>query len=277
MSIEFVKMQGLGNDFVVIDATKQASRLTKPEILRMADRRFGVGFDQMLVVEACDDAEVDFWFRIFNADGAEVEQCGNGARCVAAFIKQQGLSNKAVLRLMTLGGVLTMTHKANGDVMADMGVPRFSPEAIPFLAAEERLTYLLMVEDKKFELSVVNLGNPHAVIVVNSLQADEVAYWGKKIESHPQFPQGVNAGFMQIIDRQRIRLQVYERGAGQTLACGSGACAAMIAGCRRDMLDSAVQVEQLGGSLWIEWSGEGQSVYMTGPAETVFTGCWPGE
>ncbi len=277
MTLGFTKMQGLGNDFVVIDATREAFTLSRQQIARMADRRFGIGFDQLLVVESSQQAEVDFWFRIFNADGGEVEQCGNGARCVAAFIKNQGLSDQRTLRLMTLGGLIKLDHQVNGDVTVDMGVPRFSPADIPFLSDQENLVYSIMVGDTAVSVSVVNLGNPHAVRIVDSLNADEVAEWGPKIERHPQFPQGVNAGFMQVIDRQYLRLGVYERGAGQTLACGTGACAAMVAAYRQGLVDAAVRVEQAGGSLWIEWQGEGQSILMTGPAETVFTGCWLGE
>ncbi len=275
--INFVKMQGLGNDFMMVDATRIAFHPCSAEVALMADRHFGVGFDQLLVIDTCDHQQADFGLRIFNADGHQVEQCGNGARCAAAFIWDKSLSDQPCLRLMTLGRVLTITRQVDGQITVDMGVPRFAPAQIPFIADKSAIHYPLAVADKVFSVGVVNLGNPHAVMVVDQLDRNEVLHWGPQISSHPQFTQGVNAGFMQIKDRQHITLDVYERGAGKTLACGSGACAAMIVGYRQGLLDSRVQVEQEGGCLTIEWQGEGSAVKMTGAAHKVFTGCWLGE
>ncbi|OGO94443.1 MAG: diaminopimelate epimerase [Coxiella sp. RIFCSPHIGHO2_12_FULL_42_15] len=274
MEIQFTKMQGLGNDFVVIDATKHPFQLSSAQIQRMANRRFGVGFDQMLVIEAEDDSVADFRFRIFNADGTEVGQCGNGARCVALFLKQQQLCNKPIIRLSTLGGLLELSLKTGDKVTVSMGVPRFEPNQIPFVTNAVQKEYQVEVDDKLVTFGVVNVGNPHAVITVSEISAEQVATLGEKISRHKRFPEGVNVGFMQVIDPQNIRLRVYERGAGETLACGSGACAAMVIGRRNGLLQERVTVSQPGGSLSIDWQGPQSTIKMTGPAATVFYGRW---
>lgn len=276
MEIKFSKMQGLGNDFVVIDATKSPFALTSAQIQQMANRRFGVGFDQMLVIENTQNSKADFIFRIFNADGTEVEQCGNGARCIALYVRDFGLIDRDDIRLETKGGILSAHVKPNQKVMVEMGVPKFAPKDIPFVAEGTQNSYELDVGDKKVALSVVNMGNPHAVLQVEQISSHEVNQLGEQISHHPQFPEGVNVGFMQVIDPQNIRLRVYERGSGETLACGSGACAAMVVGRRNGVLQERVQVSQPGGSLSIDWQGPETVVKMTGPAKLVFQGVWVG-
>ncbi|MDR1647308.1 MAG: diaminopimelate epimerase [Zoogloeaceae bacterium] len=273
MRLAFAKMQGLGNDFMVLDGLRQKVRLTPALIRRLADRHFGIGFDQLLLVEAPTQAGVDFRYRIFNADGGEVEQCGNGARCFARFIRDEGLTTQTEIRVETQKGIITLRLEADGQVTVDMGEPRFAPAEIPFLgAAEEALVYPLeLAAGERAEISVVSMGNPHAVLIVPETERAPVADWGAQIEAHPRFPARVNVGFMQVVARHSIRLRVFERGAGETLACGTGACAAVVAGVRRGLLEAPVRVTTCGGELEICWQ-PGASVRMTGPAVSVFTG-----
>lgn len=272
MKLHFTKMHGLGNDFVVLDAYTQLLRLSTAQYRWLADRHFGVGCDQILVVEAARGEENDFRYRIFNADGGEVEQCGNGARCFARFVVDQHLTEKQAIRVETLKGVIIPELASDGQIRVDMGIPCFIPEKIPFVASEEAVIYPLEVGGTTVDITTVSMGNPHAVQVVADVETAPVAELGPLIESHARFPERVNAGFMQIVDRGAIRLRVFERGSGETLACGTGACAAVVAGIRRGLLDSKVSVSTRGGDLTIEWNGPGQSVLMTGPAVTVFAG-----
>ncbi len=270
--LEFTKMHGLGNDFVVLDATKAPVVLTPAQLRFIADRHFGVGCDQLLMVEPARSADTDFYYRIFNADGGEVEQCGNGARCFVRYVHERGLTQKKVIRVGTLAGVIEPRLEADGKVTVNMGVPEFEPAKIPFAMPLRQPLYDLAVEKNTFKINVLSMGNPHAVQVVADVDTAPVATHGPLIEAHPLFPQRVNAGFMQIVDRGHIRLRVYERGAGETLACGTGACAAVVAGIERGLLDARVTVSTRGGDLVIVWSGAGQPVLMTGPAVTVFDG-----
>jgi diaminopimelate epimerase len=272
MKIKFTKMHGLGNDFVVLDAINQAFVPNAEQVRFLADRHFGVGCDQLLIVEKPGQPGVDFRYRIFNADGGEVEQCGNGARCFVRFVRERGLTAKDEIRVETKSGVIALRVAANGEVTVDMGVPRFAPADIPFVGDEDAPVHQLEIAGRFIDISVVSMGNPHAVQVVDDIESAPVATDGPRIESHPRFPQRVNAGFMQITGRNAIRLRVYERGAGETLACGTGACAAAVAGIRLGRLDSPVRVATRGGDLSIAWAGEGSSVLMTGPATTVFEG-----
>lgn len=267
-------MHGLGNDFIVLDGFRQTLSLTTEQYRFLANRHFGVGCDQILLVEKACQPGVDFRYRIFNADGLEVEQCGNGARCFARFVHEQGLSSKREIRVETRCGIISPRLEDNGLVTVDMGAPCFAPDKIPFVgASEEKLTYSLLLPDgQKVLISAVSMGNPHAVQVVENTEQALVALQGPQIESHPHFPQRVNVGFMQIVDAHHIRLRVYERGSGETLACGTGACAAVVTGIRRGLLHSPVEVSTHGGKLHIVWAGEGDSVLMTGPAVTVFSG-----
>lgn len=271
MQLKFTKMHGLGNDFVVIDAINQSVSLKQSTIRQLADRHFGIGFDQLLIVESPQEGG-DFRYRIFNADGDEVEQCGNGARCFARFVYDRNLTHKKTIRVETARGIITPTIKDNGDVTVNMGIPQFEPANIPFKAPQRELVYPLPIGDKTIEICAVSMGNPHAVQIVPDVVQAPVATDGPLIESHPLFPNRVNAGFMQIIDRGHIRLRVFERGSGETLACGTGACAAVVCGIMRGRLNSSVQVSTHGGNLQIRWEGEGQPVWMTGPAVTVFEG-----
>ena len=268
--IAFTKMEGAGNDFIVLDCTRTPFALTADELRRLADRHFGVGCDQILVVEPSSKA--DFRYRIFNADGGEVEQCGNGARCFVRYVRDKGLTTKNAIRVGTLSGVITPRLEADGQVTVDMGVPEFEPPKIPFEASKRALTYPFVIDGNQLEISVLSVGNPHAVQIVPDVDAAPVTSQGPLIERHARFPQRVNAGYMQIVDRAHIRLRVYERGAGETLACGTGACAAVAAGIARGLLDARVTVETRGGDLGISWAGEGAPVLMTGPAVTVFEG-----
>ena len=272
MEISFSKMHGLGNDFVVIDAVRQAVNLTTEQIRFLADRRFGIGCDQVLLVESANQSEVDFRYRIFNADGGEVEQCGNGVRCFAVFVREKGLTDKHRIRVITNSGIVEPEVQANGEVRVDMGKPILDPSAIPFEADQRSSLYTLNVAGQDVEIGAVSMGNPHAVLQVDNVDAAPVRELGAKIESHPRFPQRVNAGFMQVVNPGHIRLRVFERGVGETLACGTGACAAVVAGRLRELLDEQVRVSLPGGDLQIEWAGEGQNVWMTGPATTVFEG-----
>lgn len=272
MKIRFTKMHGLGNDFVVLDAVNSSFVPTPAQARLLADRHFGIGCDQILIVEKPSIPDIDFGYRIFNADGSEVEQCGNGARCFVRYVADHGLSTKRELRVSTRSGIITPRMEQNGEVTVDMGLPHFAPEEIPFVAEHDEALHELDVGGQARTISVVSMGNPHAVQVVADVNAVPVALEGPLIESHVRFPRRVNAGFMQVIDRHAIRLRVYERGTGETLACGTGACAAVVAGIRRNMLDSPVRVETRGGSLSISWEGLGTTVRMTGPAVTVFEG-----
>jgi len=279
MKLKFTKMHGLGNDFVVFDGIHQDINLTPAQWRYLGDRHFGVGADQMLVVEKAQSARADFRYRIINADGGEVEQCGNGARCFVRFVHDKGLSPKRRIRVETLGGLIELTLEADGEVTVDMGVPVFEPAALPFdpALAEPSGTphrYWLPVGDAKVDISIVSMGNPHAVQVVQDTEHAPVATQGPLIGAHPAFPRQVNAGFMQVVSPTHIMLRVYERGAGETLACGTGACAAVVAGVERGLLarDAAVRVTTHGGDLRIRWAGAGSPVLMTGPAATVFEG-----
>ena len=273
-TLRFTKMQGCGNDFVVLDGVAQRIELTPAQIRALADRRFGVGCDQVLVVERPRHDGADFRYRIFNADGGEVEQCGNGARCFVKFVRARGLTAKRAIRVETAGGVIEPALEGDGEVSVDMGVPQFEPAAIPFVAQAASIVTPLDVDGERVDVSVVSMGNPHAVQRVDDIERAPVETQGPRIERHPRFPNRVNAGYMQVVDRATIRLRVWERGVGETLACGTGACAAVVAGVRRGFLDSPVCVRTRGGTLTIAWSGDGGSVRMTGPAETTFEGEW---
>lgn len=270
--LRFTKMQGLGNDFIVIDAVRQRVDLSADMVRRLSDRHFGVGCDQMLIIEPARTPGTDFFYRIFNASGDEVEHCGNGARCFLRFVRDKGLSDKTEIRVETVNGVIVPRLASNNQVTVDMGAPIFEPGRIPFHAPVEAVTYSLEVEGSVVEISALSMGNPHAVQVVADVMEAPVLTQGPRIESHPRFPRRVNAGFMQIVTRREIRLRVYERGAGETLACGTGACAAVVAGIQRGLLESPVQVHTRGGDLSIAWQGAKTPVLMTGPAETVFEG-----
>lgn len=272
MLIKFTKMQGLGNDFVVLDALAGPLALTPEQLRRVADRHFGIGCDQILQVEPPRQPDTDFYYRIFNADGGEVEQCGNGARCFMRYVVDHGLTAGRQLRVGTRAGVIVPRLEDDGRVTVEMGVPEFEPSRIPFAAPARAPSYRLDVDGRRVEVMVLSMGNPHAVQIVADIERAPVAAEGPLIERHPRFPQRVNAGYMQIVGRRRILLRVHERGAGETLACGTGACAAVVAGVMRGLLDREVTVTARGGDLGISWAGEGKPVMMTGPAETVFEG-----
>jgi len=272
-------MQGAGNDFVMLDGIAQPFALDPNQLRRLADRRFGVGADQILLVQRATRADVDFKYRIFNADGGEVEQCGNGARCFVKFVRDLRLTDRKTIRVETLGGIIEPRLEADGEVTVDMGVPRFDPEQVPFdahgLVAQaqhaERLWPLRVAGVERW-IGVVSMGNPHAVQVVADVEAAPVAIEGPQIEQHPRFRERVNAGYLQVVDRHTIRLRVWERGAGETLSCGTGACAAVVSGIRRGALDAPVAVHTRGGRLRIEWQGDAHPLLMTGPAEKVYEG-----
>jgi diaminopimelate epimerase len=279
MRLRFTKMQGAGNDFVVLDGVTQRLELTSGQLQRLADRRFGIGADQILLVERARQPGVDFRYRIFNADGGEVEQCGNGARCFVRFVHDRGLTHKRAIRVETLGGIIEPRLEDDGRVTVDMGVPVLEPARVPFdaeglVSRAEHLDRLwpLEIHGRTIEFSVLSMGNPHAVQMVDDVEQAPVAKDGPVIEHHPRFPRRVNAGFMQALDRHAIRLRVWERGVGETLACGTGACAAAVAGILRGALESPVTVHARGGELRIAWAAAGQPVLMTGPAEAVFEG-----
>ena len=272
MVINFSKMHGLGNDFVVIDAISQKIALSAEQIRFIADRHFGVGCDQLLLVELPVTNNADFKYRIFNADGSEVAQCGNGARCFARFVRDKNLSTKNEIVVDTDAGQLVLSFDDNGLITVNMGVPRHQPEQIPLLMPEEAGLYHLGLMNGDIEFSAVSMGNPHAVIRVDNIALAALETVGKQMESHPVFPERANIGFMQIVNRQHIKLRVYERGAGETLACGSGACAAVVAGIQQDLLDRQVLVSLPGGDLKINWHGRGWPVFMAGPAVLVFEG-----
>jgi len=272
MKLKFTKMQGLGNDFVVIDAISQAVSLTPEQVRHLADRRFGVGCDQILVVERPTTADTDFRYRIFNADGGEVEQCGNGARCFVRFVVEKRLTDKSEIRVETKSGIISPKLVDGGLVTVNMGVPVLDPACIPFDSDSTAIIQPLDIDGKTVQITAVSMGNPHAVQVVDDVEKAPVATQGPAIEHHPRFPARVNAGFMQIIDQHTVRLRVFERGAGETLACGTGACAAAVTGILRNELSSPVKVLTRGGALSIAWEGTGTAVRMTGPAVTVFEG-----
>ena len=279
MKLKFTKMHGAGNDFVVIDAIHQHIDFTPAQWQLLADRRFGVGADQMLVVEKPQADNVDFRYRIYNADGGEVEQCGNGARAFVKFVTDKGLTDKRQIRVETMSGIIEPKLESDGRITVDMGAPILTAAEVPFDASNltgnmlgDDTAWPLEIHGKQVLMSVVSMGNPHAVQVVDDSEAAPVLIDGPVIEHHPRFPKRVNAGFMQVVDRHQIKLRVFERGAGETLACGTGACAAVVAGIRRGLLDSPVKVQTHGGELSIAWAGNNQPVLMTGPAVSVFEG-----
>ncbi|MEN8129364.1 MAG: diaminopimelate epimerase [Pseudomonadota bacterium] len=272
MKLRFTKMHGLGNDFVVIDAIDQYVSLGPEQVRMLANRRFGVGCDQVLLVESPNLKETDFRYRIFNADGNEVEQCGNGARCFARYVMDNGLTDSNKIVVETKAGVIKLKIEPDGQVSVNMGIPILNPDEIPFKAPTRALTYMLSVTEQKVEISAVSMGNPHAVIRVNDIDTAPVSALGPRIESHHRFPNQVNVGFMQVMDQHNIRLRVYERGTGETLACGTGACAAVVAGRLQSFLGERVAVDLPGGRLMISWSGAHAPVMMTGPASYVFKG-----
>ncbi len=272
MLLEFTKMHGLGNDFVVVDLISQRAYLDTTTIQRMADRHFGIGFDQLLIVEPPDYPNVDFKYRIFNADGSEVEQCGNGVRCFARFVHERQLTKKTKIKVQTKAGIVEPELGPNGWVRVNMGYPKFMPHEIPFVTEEFEALYTLeLANEQSLKIDVVNMGNPHAVTIVPDVLTADVATMGPQVESHVRFLQRVNAGFMQIVDEKHIRLRVFERGVGETLACGTGACAAAVSGMRRGLLANEVEVELAGGKLQIAWQ-EGDVVWMTGPTANVYEG-----
>ncbi|QET03024.1 MULTISPECIES: diaminopimelate epimerase [Cupriavidus] len=279
MKLQFTKMHGAGNDFIVLDGIHQKLDLTEAQWRALASRHFGIGADQILIVEPSSREDVDFRYRIFNADGGEVEHCGNGARCFVRFVTDKGMTDKRSVRVEVMNGVITLTLQDDGQVTVDMGAPELTPARVPFLAEGlptrvegNDTAFGLEINGRTAWLSVVSMGNPHAVQVVDDVETFPVLQDGPVIEHHATFPNRVNAGFMQIDDRQTIHLRVFERGAGETLACGTGACAAVVAGIHRGLLDSPVKVHTHGGALTIAWDGVGQPVRMTGPATTVFEG-----
>lgn len=271
MKLQFTKMHGLGNDFVVIDGVNQSLSLSCEQLRLLADRHFGVGCDQILQIEPAE-GDADFRYRIFNADGGEVEQCGNGARCFVRYVHDRGMTSKNEIRVETLGGLIIPRLETNGAVTVNMGAPKFEPQEIPFIAEKRALTYPLDIDYRQVEISAVSMGNPHAVQRVADADHAPVLTEGALIERHPRFPQRVNAGYMQVMDRGHIRLRVYERGSGETLACGTGACAAVVTGIELGLLDSMVKVSFRGGDLVVRWGGGNEPVWMTGPAVAVFDG-----
>ena len=272
MLLHFTKMHGLGNDFMLVDMVTQNGRLLPEKIRRLADRHFGIGFDQLLLVEPPTDPTMDFRYRIFNADGSEVEQCGNGARCFARFVRDKRLIGRDLIRVQTSGGNLELVIQDDGNVLVNMGVPRLAPAEIPFNTTHACDVYPLDVEGALLTISAVSMGNPHSVLIVDDVKKAAVDRLGPLISQHPDFPRQCNAGFMEIVSRTEINLRVYERGVGETLACGSGACAAVVAGILRGFLDEHVKVNLNGGPLKISWSGKGGSVMMTGSAIKVYDG-----
>lgn len=272
MLIKFSKMHGLGNDFVVIDCVSQSINLSRSQYRYIADRRFGIGCDQILLVEPPKSDAVDFNYRIFNADGTEVEQCGNGARCFARFVIDKGLTNKDTIMVETESGVITLTCHEDRQVTVNMGIPRLKPSDLPFEADNTQESYILDINGQQIEVGAVSMGNPHAVLIVDDVENAPVTTTGKVISTHSSFPQGVNAGFMQVLDKSKIKLRVFERGVGETLACGTGACAAVVYGQIKNLLGKQVEVLLKGGRLNIRWDGDKTPVLMTGPAEFVFEG-----
>jgi diaminopimelate epimerase len=272
MLFKFSKMHGLGNDFVVIDAVTQSVHLSSEDIQFLANRRLGIGCDQVLLVEPSVNKAADFRYRIFNADGEEVAQCGNGARCLARFVHDKTLTDKQQISVETNSGIIYLSLQDYGNVTVNMGMPRFDPKDIPLIAEHAADVYPIQVGDRFFEIGVVSMGNPHAVLQVEDVDQAPVESLGALIEKHPTFPQRVNVGFMQIVDSEHIKLRVFERGVGETLACGTGACAAVVIGRQRNLLGTQVKVDLSGGQLLINWAGGDSPVLMTGPAEHVFEG-----
>ncbi|MBN0988387.1 diaminopimelate epimerase [Amphritea pacifica] len=272
MLVRFTKMHGLGNDFLVLDTVTQKVKVNSAIVSRLADRNFGVGFDQMLIVEPPTNPDMDFRYRIFNADGSEVEHCGNGARCFAKFVRDKRLTAKETIAVETQKGPIYLTINEDRQVIVDMGVPVLEPQQIPFSADHQAATYPIDVAGQTVQISAVSMGNPHGVLVVDTVDKAPVEAWGPALESHPKFPAKANIGFMEVISGAEIRLRVYERGAGETKACGTGACAAVVAGRLRGLLDEKVTVHLPGGTLLIEWAGAGEPLIMTGPATTVYEG-----
>ena len=272
MQLNFTKMHGLGNDFVVFDAITQPVLLSSAQVRHIADRHFGIGCDQLLLVETAQQPGVDFRYRIFNADGGEVQQCGNGARCFARFVRDKGLCDKEHIVVETASGVITLNIEADGQVRVDMGVPDFEPAALPFAVAQRAAQYEITLEGERLSAGAVSMGNPHLVMQVADTDSAPVERLGPLLEAHSLFPERVNVGFMQLLDRSHIRLRVYERGSGETLACGTGACAAVALGRSWGLLDDEVTVTLRGGDLTIRWAGEGEPLWMIGPAVTVFEG-----
>ncbi len=272
MKLQFSKMQGLGNDFVVFDAIHQTVQLSTQQLRFLANRRFGVGCDQILLVEPPRSEDTDFYYRIFNADGAEVEQCGNGARCFARFVRDKGLSHQDMIRVGTASGNIELFLQEDGQVRVNMAAPELQPRAIPFIAEQQQTVYDIMVSGKSWQISAVSMGNPHAVLVVDDVEQAPVETLGPALEQHERFPQRVNAGFMAVRSPTEIDLRVYERGTGETLACGSGACAAVVAGRLRGLLEEQVKVHLHGGDLVVSWAGGQSPVWMSGPAIGIFEG-----
>jgi diaminopimelate epimerase len=272
MTLKFTKMHGAGNDFVVLDGVRQSVALSPEQIRFIANRHFGIGCDQVLLVERTQREDADFRYRIFNADGGEVEQCGNGARCFVRFVHDNKLTSKREIVVETRNGLISPRLEEDGRVTVNMGPPIFDPSQIPFVSDSHEVIQPLQLANEVLHISAVSMGNPHAVQVVADIETAPVTTQGPLIEHHPRFPRRVNAGYMQIIDREHIKLRVYERGAGETLSCGTGACAAVVAGIRRKLLDNTVHVATRGGNLTITWAGEHSPVIMTGPAISVFDG-----
>jgi diaminopimelate epimerase len=272
MKLSFTKMHGLGNDFVLLNALEEAITLNKEQIRFIADRRFGIGCDQLLMIEKSQTPEVDIRYRIFNADGNEVEQCGNGVRCVGEYLRKRGLTEKEQIVVETINGIVTIYFENDDQIRVDMGVPVFEPKGIPMAVKEQQLFYPLIIDATELEYMAVSMSNPHAIVLVDDVETAPVLTWGPLIQQHNNFPESVNVGFMQILDPEHIYLRVYERGVGETLACGTGACGAVAAGINAGRLEHEVDVELRGGNLQISWAGEGQVVWMSGPATTVYDG-----
>ncbi len=272
MLLKFTKMHGLGNDFVVVDAVSRKVFFNKQQIEKLSDRNWGIGFDQLLVVEPPSNPDMDFRYRIYNSDGSEVEHCGNGARCFAKFVLDRELTNKHIINVETKRGAIQLRVMNDGLVTVDMGEPSFMPNDLPFTADVSDSLYSLMVEEEELFITPVSVGNPHAVIKVDELLDEQVARVGRLVECHERFPNNVNVGFMQVISSEEINLRVYERGVGETQACGTGACAAVVAGIKQGWLSPKVTAHLRGGDLHIEWQGEGSPILMTGPAAKVFEG-----
>jgi len=272
MKLSFTKMHGLGNDFVLLNALEEAITLNKEQIRFIADRRFGIGCDQLLMIEKSQTPEVDIRYRIFNADGNEVEQCGNGVRCVGEYLRKRGLTEKEQIVVETINGIVTIYFENDDQIRVDMGVPVFEPKGIPMAVKEQQLFYPLIIDATELEYMAVSMSNPHAIVLVDDVETAPVLTWGPLIQQHNNFPESVNVGFMQILDPEHIYLRVYERGVGETLACGTGACGAVAAGINTGKLEHEVDVALRGGNLQISWAGEGQVVWMSGPATTVYDG-----
>lgn len=272
MIVEFTKMHGLGNDFMVVDMISQHAHLRAEQIKRLSDRRTGIGFDQLLLVEPPSKPDMDFKYRIFNADGSEVEQCGNGARCFAVFVTDQGLTNKNVIKVETANSDIELRIKDDGRVLVDMNTPRLEPSQVPFIAAQADTVYAVEVDGEALQVSAISMGNPHAVLMVDDVAEAPIERLGPKLEQHPHFPEKTNVGFMEVVHRRFIKLRVFERGAGETMACGTGACAAVVAGIQRGALDSPVEVKLPGGNLNISWDGPGHNLMMEGPAMSIYQG-----